>query len=137
MSAKPDMNIRDLAKLANIADLIGYTDFDGTHFTADGYEPVAMTAYTATMKRLHKADTDARTYVSRKLVEAGWTRKANRRGTGRYTYNIVTFTKDGVEWRSEWSKETCCTIWSRHSTVGHTNVMSSGEALQRIRANGA
>ena len=56
MSAKPDMNIRDLAKLANIADLIGYTDFDGTHFTADGYEPVAMTAYTATMKRLHKAD---------------------------------------------------------------------------------
>jgi hypothetical protein len=90
MSAKPDMNIRDLAKLANIADLIGYTDFDGTHFTADGYEPVAMTAYTATMKRLHKADTDARTYVSRKLVEAGWTRKANRRGTGRYTYNIVT-----------------------------------------------
>ena len=47
-------NIRDLAKLANIADLIGYTDFDGTHFTADGYEPVAMTAYTATMKRLHK-----------------------------------------------------------------------------------
>ena len=107
MSAKPDMNIRDLAKLANIADLIGYTDFDGTHFTADGYEPVAMTAYTATMKRLKRADKDTRKRIA------------------------------SVEWRSEWSKETCCTIWSRHSTVGHTHVMSSGEALQWIRANGA
>ena len=27
MSAKPDMNIRDLAKLANIADLIGGITF--------------------------------------------------------------------------------------------------------------
>ncbi len=137
MSAKPDMSVRDLIRLAKAADDTGYTQFDGTHFTGYGYLPLTLTAFGTTMKRLHKADTDARTYVSRKLVEAGWTRKAYRRGTGRYTYNIVTFTKDGVMWRSEWSKETCCTIWSRHSTVGHTHVMSSGEALQWIRANGA
>lgn len=138
MSAKPDMNIRDLAKLANIADLIGYTDFDGTHFTADGYEPVAMTAYTATMKRLKRADKDTRKRIASVLESLGYDRVNTRGGKGEDAYSIARFTKGTTTWEADWSTTGADTVWSIHSpTVGHMRNVTNGRALSYVLRDGA
>jgi len=138
MSAKPDMNIRDLAKLANIADLIGYTDFDGTHFTADGYEPVAVTTYTATVKRLKRADRGTRERIASHLESLGYARTTTRGGKGVNAYGVATFTKGTARWSADWSTALCVTAWSIHSaTFGYMANVTNGAALSYVLQDGA
>ena len=138
MSAKPDMNIRDLAKLANIADLIGYTDFDGTHFTADGYEPVAVTTYSATTKRLRRADKDTRERIASVLESLGYARVTTRGGKGADAYGVATFTKGTARWSADLSTALCVTAWSIHSaTFGYMANVTNGAALSYVLQDGA
>ena len=133
MTAKPDVSIRDLAKLANIADLIGYTDFDGTQFTADGYEPVAVTTYTATMKRLRQADKDTRERVASVLESLGYDRVNTRGGKGKDAYGVATFTKGTARWSADWSTALGVTAWSHHSDAfGYMANISNGTALSYV-----
>lgn len=140
MSYKADIDLWDLAALSKNAASVGYTRFDGTHFTGDGYIPLKLTTFDATIKRLAKADAEARNYVGDKLLNAGYGRSRTRSSDGKLS--AQTFTRGDDRWVCEWADAKDGTRWVYVSVKnGRVRGMpygaTSGEALQWITENGA
>ena len=144
MSTKPGINLWDLRALANSAASIGYTQFDGTHFTGDGYVPVKLTTFDATIKRLKRADAEARNYVANKLIEAGHTAtgKPIRELKDRITFYRQTYTRGDDVWVAHWASDAEGTTWYYESLKnGRVREMpygvTSGHALSYVLQNEA
>ena len=144
MSYKADIDLWDLVTLTKNATSVGYTRFDGTNFIGDGYVPLKLTTFNATIRRLKLADGEARRYVARKLADAGYVAdgKPERERGNCVTFHTQTFTRGDDEWFAYWASDTEGTIWYYESVEngrvpGMPYGVKSGEALQWITENGA
>ncbi len=143
-STKPGIDLWDLRELIKSATSTGYTQFDGTHFTGDGYVPVKLTTFDATIKRLKRADAEARNYVANKLIEAGYTATGTpqRERTDRITFYQQTYTRGDDVWVAHWASDTEGTTWYYESLKnGRVREMpygvTSGHALSYVLQNEA
>lgn len=140
MSYKADIDLWDLVTLTKNAASVGYERFDSTHFIGDGYIPLKLTTFDATIKRLAKADAEARNYVGDKLVNAGYKRSRTRSSDGKLS--AQTFTRGDDRWACEWVDDADGTRWVYASVkngrvLGMPYGIKSGEVLQWITENGA
>jgi len=144
MSYKPDIDLWDLVTLTKNAASVGYTRFDGTYFTGNGYVLLKLTTFDATIKRLKRADAEARNYVCRKRTDAGYVAdgKPERERGNCVTFYTQTFTRGDETWGACWVSDADGTIW-HYASLEHGRVLGmpygvkSGEALQWITENGA